>query len=88
MAQIAFMAAASPVKLDISSAILLDTGCSQHTFHNEGAFTEIRRFQPHEMTKGITGIGKTVFQPIGTGTVNLEVSVGGQRSTLTLTDVL
>ena len=88
MAQIAFMATASTVKLDISSAILLDTGCSQHTFHNEDIFTEIRRFQPHEMTKGITSIGKTVFQPMGTGTVNLEVSVGGQKSTLTLTDVL
>jgi hypothetical protein len=88
MTQIAFMAAVSPTELDISSAILLDTGCSQHTFHNEDAFTEIRRFQPREMMKSITGVGKTTFQPMGIGTVSLEASVGGQRNTLILTDVL
>ena len=88
IAQIALMATASPSELDISSVILLDTGCSQHTFHSEAAFTKLRCFQPHEMTQGITGIGKTIFQPMGIGTVSLEVSVSNQRKILTLTDVL
>jgi hypothetical protein len=87
MAQIAVMTAALP-KLDISLATLLDTGCFQHTFHNEGAFAEIQWFHSHEMMQGITGIGKMIFQPIGIGTVNLEVSVNSQRKTLTLTNVL
>jgi hypothetical protein len=88
MAQVAFMAAKSHNSLDISSAILLDTGCSQHTFHRESDFQEIRHFQPHEMNQGISGIGKTFFQPIGVGTVKIDVSVQGCRKTLLLTNAL
>jgi hypothetical protein len=88
MAQIAFMAAKSTTELDISSAILLDTGCSQHTFHKESDFQEIRYFQPHEMNHGISGIGKTFFQPIGIGIVKINVSVQGCCKTLFLTNAL
>ena len=79
MAQVAFMAAKSHGNLDISSVILLDTGCSQHTFCNKTDFKEIRYFQPHETSHGITGIGKTFFQPVGVGTVKIDCSVGGRR---------
>jgi hypothetical protein len=79
MAQVAFMAAKSHGNLDISSVILLDTGCSQHTFCNKTDFKEIRYFQPHETSHGITGIGKTFFQPVGVGTVKIDCSVRGRR---------
>ena len=97
MAQVAFMAAKSHGDLDISSIILLDTGCSQHTFCKERDFDEIRYFQPHEMNRGITGIGKTFFQLIGVGTVKINCLVqDGRRpqdsqpvmKTLSLTNAL
>jgi len=79
MAQIVFMATKSHGDLDISSVILLDTGCSQHTFCKKDDFEEIRYFEPHEMIHGITGIGRTFFQPIGVGTVKINCSVQGGR---------
>jgi transposase InsO family protein len=93
MAQVAFMAAKSHGDLEISSVILLDTGCSQHTFCKKSDFDEIRYFQPHEMNHGITGIGKTFFQPIGVGTVKINCSVQDSRrqqvmKTLYLTNAL
>jgi hypothetical protein len=90
MAQVAFMAAKSYSNLDISSVILLDTGCSQHTFCKKSDFEEIRYFKPHEMNHRITGIGKTFFQPIGVGTVKINCSVqgGARQKTLYLTNAL
>lgn len=88
MAQTAFMAATSHGSLDISSVILLDTGCSQHSFHRESDFQDIRYFQPHEMNQGISGVGKTFFQPIGIGTARIDVSVQGNHKTLLLTNAL
>jgi hypothetical protein len=82
--QLAFIANNS---VDISNAILLDTGCSQHIFHRQDDFHHITLFEPHEKPR-INGIGNTCLQPIGYGEVDLILNVQGQRRSLTLTNVL
>jgi hypothetical protein len=84
MEQLAFIANNS---IDISKAILLDTGCSQHIFHRQDDFHHITLFEPHEKPR-INGIGNTCLQPIGYGEVDLILNVQGQRRSLTLTNVL
>ena len=74
--------------LEMMSMILLDTGCSQHTFADKSSFSELKMFKPHEMTRSIHGIGGTTLQPIGIGTVTLHVSINGQPHTLRLTNAL
>ena len=69
MRQLAFMASISD--LDMTLVILLDTGCSQHTFAVQHYFSDLRMFKPHEMTRKIQGIGGTIFQPIGIDTISL-----------------
>jgi hypothetical protein len=74
--------------LDMMSMILLDTGCSQHTFADKSSFSELKIFKPHEMTRSIHGIGGTTLQPIGIGTATLHVSINRQPHTLRLTNAL
>jgi hypothetical protein len=74
--------------LEMMSMILLDTGCSQHTFADKSSFSELKMFKPYEMTRSIHGIGGTILQPIGIGTVTLHVSIKGQPHTLRLTNAL
>lgn len=62
---------ASISDLDMTLVILLDTGCSQHTFATQSYFSDLRMFKPHEMMRKIQGIGGIIFQPIGIGTVSL-----------------
>jgi hypothetical protein len=86
MRQLAFMASISD--LDMTLVILLDTGCSQHTFAAQHYFSDLRMFKPHEMTRKIQGIGGTIFQPIGIGTVSLQVAIKSQPHTLILSNTL
>jgi hypothetical protein len=88
MAQAAFIMSKSHGKLDLSSAILLDTGCSQHTFCKQSDFEELRLFQPYEMNRRIAGAGDTFFQPIGIGTVKIHALVQGRQKTLLLSNAL
>jgi hypothetical protein len=74
--------------LEMMSMILLDTGCSQHTFADKSSFSELKMFKPYEMTRSIHGIGGTTLQPIGIGTATLYVSINGQPHTLRLTNAL
>jgi hypothetical protein len=71
MAQIAFMAKArqTRAKFDISKAILLDSGCSQHTFFSKEYFTELKLYGARDRVSNITGVGDTILQPIGVGAV-------------------
>jgi hypothetical protein len=74
--------------LEMMSMILLDTGCSQHTFADKSSFSKLKMFKPHEMTRSIHGIGGTTLQPIGIGTATFYVSINGQPHTLRLTNAL
>ena len=88
MAQVVFIAAKSYSNLDILLVILLDTRCSQYSFHRESDFQDIRYFQPYKINQGISRIGKTFFWPIGISTVKINVSVQGYHKTLLLTNAL
>lgn len=74
---------AHPNDLDLSSAILLDTGCSQHTFFDQSKFTDFRRFNPSERHL-IHGIGDTILQPMGEGDVVLNTVVDGMQQKIPL----
>ena len=74
--------------LEMTSMILLDTGCSQHTFADKSSFSELKMFKPYEMTRSIHGIGGTTLQLIGIGTATLYVSINRQPHTLRLTNAL
>lgn len=74
--------------LEMMSMILLDTGCSQHTFADKSSFSKLKMFKPHEMIHSIYGIGGTTLQPIGIGTATFYVSINGQPHTLRLTNAL
>lgn len=78
---------AHPNDLDLSSAILLDTGCSQHTFFDQSKFTNFRRFNPSERHL-VHGIGDTILQAMGEGDVVLNTVVDGRHQRLNLDKVL
>jgi len=89
-AQLIFMAGRSHSShdFDLSSAIILDSGCSQHTFATKEYFTDFKPFKRYEKGTTISGIGDTVLRAIGTGTVVVRCHVLGSLLELTLTNVL
>ena len=90
MAQIAFMAKAGQTcaKFDISKAILLDSGCSQHTFFSKQYFTELKLYGTRDRVSNITGVGDTILQPIGVGIVTIMCEVNGEETPMILHNVL
>jgi transposase InsO family protein len=74
-------------ELDLKSVVLLDTGCSTHTFADSTLFKELRLFESHEKTHSIVGIGNTILWPSGIGTATLQVSINSQPHTLNITKV-
>jgi hypothetical protein len=74
--------------LEMMSIILLNTGCSQHTFVDKSSFSKLKMFKPHEMTHSIHEIRGTTLQPIGIGTATFHVSINKQPHTLQLTNAL
>jgi hypothetical protein len=75
---------------DFSTAILLDTGCTQHIFRDKSLFKKLRIFTPDEVNRGggISGIGTTILRPVGEGEIELKLYIQGQRHVLTLTRAL
>jgi len=63
MAQVAFMAKARQTRsnFNISKAILLDSGCSQHTFFSKEYFTELKLYSGTDRVSNITGVGDTIL---------------------------
>jgi hypothetical protein len=90
MAQIAFIAKVSQTrsKFDISKAILLDSGCSQHTFFLKEYFTKLKLYTTGDRVSNITGVGDTILQPIGVGTVTITCEVDGEETPMILHNVL
>jgi hypothetical protein len=90
MAQVAFMAKArqTRAKFDISKAILLDSGCSQHTFFSKEYFTQLKLYGARDRVSNITGVGDTILQPIGVGTVTITCEVDGEETPMILHNVL
>ena len=88
--QLCFMAKLSEQNpsFDISTAMLFDSGCSQHTFFDENLFSELRNYGPGEIVPTITGIGDTILQPTGVGTVTVSCNVNDAPQALTLRNVL
>jgi hypothetical protein len=75
--------------MDLTTAIVLDTGCTQHMFRKRDAFIDLRLFTAEErVSKGISGIGKSYFHPMGEGTVSLTLFVRGEQRILKLRHVL
>lgn len=83
--QVCFMAREN---IELSTAVLLDTGCSQHIFRDERAFENLNFYSPGEATRQISGIGNTILKPTGVGDVTLNLCVQGKPRTLTLTNCL
>ena len=75
-------------KLDISSTILFDSGCSQHTFFDKESFIELRIYDKGEKVSSITGIGGTILQPMGIGTVSILSNIDDKEVPLTINNVL
>ena len=90
MAQVAFMAKArqTRAKFDISKAILLDLGCSQHTFFSKEYFTQLKLYGARDRVSNITGVGDTLLQPIGVGIVTITCEVDGEETPMILHNVL
>ena len=88
--QLCFMAKLSEQNpsFDISTAMLFDSGCSQHTFFDKNSFSELRNYGPGEIVPTITGIGDTILQPTGVGTVTVSCNVNDAPQALTLRNVL
>jgi Reverse transcriptase (RNA-dependent DNA polymerase)/GAG-pre-integrase domain len=89
MTQIAFLNKHSEsTELDTNSALLLDSGCSQHIFSKKELFTELREYQQHESSGEIKGIGETILRPLGIGSVTVTCSVNDTPTFLTLHNTL
>ena len=73
--------------LDLSSAILIDTGCSQHMFRSKEMFISYQML-PESKRFNITGIGETSLQPIGYGDIRLRLRVLSIERELILTNAL
>jgi hypothetical protein len=75
---------------DLSTAILLDTGCTQHMFRDKSLFKKLRMFTPDEVGRGggISGIGATILRPAGEGEIELNLYIQGQQHVLSLTRAL
>ena len=73
--------------LDLSSAILIDTGCSQHMFRSKEMFISYQTL-PESKRFNITGIGETSLQPIGYGDIHLRLRVLSIERELILTNAL
>ena len=78
---IAFMAAP---KADLSSLVIVDTGCSRHAFHQRKDFIDLKPFNG----RPIKGIGDTALMPKAIGTVGIECLVNGQSRIVKLPNVL
>lgn len=85
MAQFSFMSSISQ-SLDILGVILIDTGCSQHIFHDLKSFEEgsITYFGPNDDVRHISGIGGSLIRPMGVGTAKFEVAIHGRKEELFL----
>lgn len=82
--RLCFMAKLS---IDLSSAIIIDTGCTQHMFRSRELFITYRDLRADENII-ISGIGGTCLQSIGKGDVCLRLTVLGIERELILTNVL
>ena len=89
MAQFAFMSSLSS-SLDILSAILIDTGCSQHIFHNAKSFEEgsLRYFGDNEDVRYIASVGGALIKPRALGVAKIDVLVNGHQKRLCLENAL
>lgn len=86
MVKVAFLGG---LPIELSSTILLDTGCTQHMFNKASLFKEIRLFSEKEShSSGVSGIGTAIIRPRGTGEIELKLYVDKQLHHLTLTNVL
>jgi hypothetical protein len=85
MAQFCFMSSISQ-SLDILRVILIDTGCSQHIFHDLKSFEEgsITYFGPKDDVRHISGIGGSLIRPRGVGTAKFKVAIHGRKEELFL----
>jgi hypothetical protein len=70
----------APSSIHISKAILLDSGCSQHTFFSKEYFTQLKLYGARDRVSNITGVGDTILQPIGVGTVTITCEVDGEET--------
>jgi hypothetical protein len=75
------------LSIDLSSAIIIDTGCTQHMFRSRELFITYRDLRADENII-ISGIGGTCLQSIGKGDVCLRLTVLGIERELILTNVL
>lgn len=77
-------------QIDLATAILLDTGCSQHIFQSRHFFVDasFTPFDPANKSTRITGVGGNILYATGRGDVSISVSVGGKKQRLYLTNVL
>jgi hypothetical protein len=81
------LAFTAKLSVDLSSAIIIDTGCTQHMFRSRELFITYRNLRPDEKII-ISGIGETCLHATGKGDVCLRLTVLGIERELTLTNVL
>ena len=70
--------------IELSSRVVVDSGCSRHSFADRSMFTTYETIH----SRPIKGIGGSQVQPMGRGTVALCCEVAGKRVTVNLPNVL
>jgi hypothetical protein len=73
--------------IDLSSAIIINTGCTQHMFRSRELFITYQHLRTNKKII-ISGIGEMCLKLIGKGDVRLRLTVLGVKRELILTDVL
>ena len=74
----------SAKSMDLDTRIVIDSGCTRHSFADRSIFTTYIKVQ----SRSIKGIEDVKVQPLVCGIINLDCNVNDKRVTLTIPNVL